>query len=84
MEGEHVLGALPVQWHKNSLNIIPWTIVVTDARIIVARLTPEIQKQAVDAKVKEKAGGSSSVWRSPPPAGSPCMNGTSRWTRKLC
>jgi hypothetical protein len=30
--------------------------VVTDARIIVARLTPEIQKQAVDAKVKEKGG----------------------------
>lgn len=57
MQGEHVLGALPVQWHKNLLNIIPWTIVVTDARIIVAKLTPEIQKQAVDAKVKEQGGG---------------------------
>jgi len=57
MEGEHVLGALPVQWHKNLLNIIPWTIVVTNSRIIFARLTPEIQKQAVDAKVKEQGGG---------------------------
>jgi len=77
-----VLGALPVQWHKNLLNIIPWTIVVTNSRIIFARLTPEIQKQAVDAKVKEKGGGSSSAWRSPPPAGSRYTSGTSRWTRK--
>jgi hypothetical protein len=30
--------------------------VVTNARIIVARLTPEIQKQAVDAKVQEQGG----------------------------
>jgi len=57
MQGEHVLGALPVQWHRNLLSAIQWTIVVTNARIIVARLTPEIQKQAVDAKVKEKGGG---------------------------
>jgi hypothetical protein len=57
MQGEHVLGALPVQWHKNLLSIVQWTIVVTNARIIVAKLTPEIQKQAVDAKVKEKGGG---------------------------
>jgi hypothetical protein len=57
MQGEHVVGALPVQWHKNLLSIIQWTIVVTNARITVARLTPEIQKQAVDAKVKEKGGG---------------------------
>jgi len=57
MEGEHVLGALPVQWHKNLLNIIPWTIVVTNSRIIFARLTPTIQKQAVDAQVQEQGGG---------------------------
>ncbi|HEX7608758.1 MAG TPA: hypothetical protein VF370_05530 [Candidatus Cryosericum sp.] len=57
MQGEHVLGALPVQWHKSLFNITPWTIVVTDARIIVARLTPEIQKQAVDAQVQEQGGG---------------------------
>jgi hypothetical protein len=57
MQGEHVLGALPVQWHRNLLSAIQWTIVVTNALIIVARLTPEIQKQAVDAKVKEKGGG---------------------------
>jgi len=57
MPGEHVLGALPVQWHKSLFNITPWTIVVTDARIIVARLTPEIQKQAVDTQVQEQEGG---------------------------
>jgi len=57
MQGEHILDALPVQWHRNPFNIIPWTIVVTDARIIVTRLTPEIQKQAVNAKVQEKGGG---------------------------
>lgn len=43
MEGEHVLGALPVQWHKSLFNITAWTIVVTNAHIIVARLTPAIQ-----------------------------------------
>jgi len=57
MEGEHVLGALPAQWHKSLFNISPWTVVVTNARIIVARLTPAIQKQAVDAQVQEQGGG---------------------------
>ena len=56
MKGEQVLGALPVQWHRNLFSTTPWTIVVTDARIIVARLTPEIQKRAVDAKVQEQGG----------------------------
>jgi hypothetical protein len=57
MQGEQVLGALPVQWHKGLFNITPWTMVVTNTRIIAARLTPAIQKQAVDAQVKEQGGG---------------------------
>jgi hypothetical protein len=36
MEGEHVLGALPVQWRKGLLNIIPWTMAAISGRTTIS------------------------------------------------
>ena len=83
MEGEHVLGALPVQWHE-LVRRHPMDYRGHERSVTVARLTPAIQKQAVDAQVQEQGGGFLKRMAVLRPVGSGCMSGTSPWTPRPC
>jgi hypothetical protein len=56
MEGEKVLGAIPVQWKKGFLNLQPWTIVVTSARLIFARFTQDMQRNVARDQAQQAGG----------------------------
>lgn len=56
MQGERVLGAIPVQWKKGFLNLQPWTIVVTNMRLVFARFTQEMQRDVARDQAQQAGG----------------------------
>lgn len=60
MQGEYVIGAIPVNWKKGFFKTEMHTLVITNHRLIVAKLSPQLWKQITQEKkdeVENKGGG---------------------------
>lgn len=60
MQGENVIGAIPVNWKKGFFKMEMYTLVVTNYRLIMAKLSKDVWKQITQekkAEVESKGGG---------------------------